>query len=103
LISLLQNKIITEIQNIRRNLALKEYEIKETPEGKPVAFSIKLIMKNGELVCIPRAVAARLPFNAKDNRMRGVLPIDNDNIASGHVTPVHIDGIIEWNGKKIRL
>ena len=103
MISLLQNKIITEIQNIRRNLALKEYEIKETPEGKQAAFSIKFIMKNGELVFIPRAVAARLPFNAKDNRMHGVLPIDNDNIASGHVTPVHIDGIIEWNGKKIRL
>lgn len=39
-------------------------------------------------------------FNAKDNCMRGVLPIDNDNNALGHVTPLYIDGIIEWNDKR---
>jgi len=94
---------MAEIQSIRRNLVLKEYEIKETPDGKQVTFSIKFIKKNGELAFIPRAVAAGLPFNGKNNRMRGVLPIDNEKNASGHVTPVHIDGIIEWNGKKIRL
>ena len=94
---------MAEIQTIRRNLALKEYEIKENPDGKQATFSIKFVLKNGELAFIPRAVAAGLPFNMKDNRMRGVLAIDNDNNASGHVTPVHIDGIIEWNGKKIKL
>ena len=94
---------MAEIHTIRRNLVLKEYEIKETPDGKQVTFSIKFIKKNGELAFIPRAVAAGLPFNGKDNRMRGVLPIDSDNTASGHVTPVHIDGIIEWNGKKIKM
>ncbi len=94
---------MAEIQTIRRNLALKEYEIKETPEGKQVTFSIRFSKKNGELVFIPRAVAAGLPFNGKDNHMRGVLPVDSDNKVSGHVTPVHIDGIIEWNGKKIKL
>ena len=91
------------IQTIRRNLALKEFEIKETPEGKQVTFSIKFVKKNGELVFMPRAVAAGLKFNMKDHRMRGVLPIDGNNKSSGHVTPVHIDGIIEWNGKKIRM
>ena len=94
---------MAEIQTIRRNLALKEYEIKETPYGKQTVFSIRFVKKNGELVFIPRAVAAGLPFHVKDNRMRGVLPVDIENIGSGHVTPVHIDGIIEWNGKKIRL
>jgi hypothetical protein len=54
---------MAEIQTIRRNLALKEYEIKATPDGKQVTFSIKFIMKNGELAFIPRAVAAGLPFN----------------------------------------
>jgi len=93
---------MAEIQTIRRNLALKEYEIK-APDGKQSTFSIKFVKKNGEIVFIPQAVATGLPINCKDKRMRGVLPIDNDNIASGHVTPVHIDGIIEWNGKKIRL
>ena len=94
---------MVKIETIRRNLALKEFEVKETPEGKQVNFSIKFIKKNGEIVFIPRAVAAGLPFNVKDNRMRGVLPVDGDNNGSGHVTPVHIDGIIEWNGKKIKM
>ena len=94
---------MAEIQTIRRNLVLKEYEIKETPEGNQVTFSIRFVKKNGEMVFIPCAVAAGLPFNGKENRMRGVLPIDALNKATGHVTPVHIDGIIEWNNKKIRM
>lgn len=94
---------MAEIQTIRRNLALKEYELKETPDGKQANFSIKFVKKNGELAFIPRAVTAGLLFNGKDKRMRGILPIDNENNASGHVIPVHVDGIIEWNGKKIKL
>ncbi|HZK97479.1 MAG TPA: hypothetical protein VFC67_24980 [Prolixibacteraceae bacterium] len=94
---------MAEIQTIKRNLALKEYEAKETPNGKEVTFSIKFVKKNGELVFIPRAVSAGLSFNGKDNRMRGVLPVDSENNASGHVAPVNIDGIIEWNGKKVKL
>jgi hypothetical protein len=94
---------MAEIQTIRRNLALKEYEIKETPNGKQNVFSIRFVKKSGEIVFIPRAVAAGLQFNGKDNRMRGILPVDGDNNSSGHVTPVHIDGIIEWNGKTVRL
>ena len=90
-------------QYIPRSLALKEFELKETPEGKQVTFSIKFVKKNGELVFFPRAVAAGLRFNMSDSRMRGILPVDADNNASGHVTPVHIDGIVEWNGKKIHL
>lgn len=88
---------------IRRNLALKEYEVKETPNGKQVTFSLKFVKKDGELVFMPRAVAAGLKMNMKDNRMRGVLPVDAMGEGCGHVTPVHIDSIIEWNGKKIRM
>ena len=94
---------MAEIQTIRRNLALKEYEVKETPNGKQVTFSIKFVTKKGEIIFIPRAVAAGLKFNMKDNRMRGVLSVDAKDEAIGHVTPVHIDGIIEWNGKKIKM
>jgi hypothetical protein len=92
-----------QIKTIRRNLALKEYEIKETPSGKPLYFSVKFVKKNGELVFIPRAVAAGLRFSMSDNRMRGVLPVDNQGNSMGHVTPLHIDGLIEWNGKKIKM
>lgn len=94
---------MAEITTIRRNLALKEYEVKETPEGKQVTFSIKFVTKKGELIFIPRAVAAGLKFNIKEKRMRGVLSVDLQNEAIGHVTPVHIDGIIEWNGKKVKM
>ena len=94
---------MAEIQSIRRNQALKEFEGKETPDGKQVTFSIKFVIKSGEIIFIPRAVAAGLRFNIKSNRMRGVLPVDNNNNSTGHVTPVHIDGIIEWNGKKIKM
>jgi len=88
---------------IPRDLALKEFELKETPDCKQVTFSIKFVKKNGELVYVPRAVAAGLRFNMSDYRMRGILPVETDNNSSGHVIPVHIDGIVEWNGKKIKL
>ena len=91
------------IQFISRNLALKEFELKDTPGGKQVTFSVKFVKKNGELVFIPRAVAAGLRFNRRDNCMRGILPVDVQNNPSGHVTPVHIDGLVEWNGKKVKL
>lgn len=94
---------MVKIETIRRNLALKQYEVKETPDGKQVTFSIKFVKKNGQLVFIPRAVAAGLRMDMKQNRMRGVLPVDIDNESAGHVTPVHIDGIVEWNGKKVKL
>ena len=92
-----------KVETIRRNLALKEYEVKETLLGKQVVFKIKFVKKDGELVFMPMAVAAGLKMNMKENRMRGVLPVDAQGESCGHVTPVSIDGIIEWNGKKIRM
>jgi len=94
---------MAETQTIRRNLALKELEAKDTPDGKQVAFSIKFVTKNGELVFVPRAVTAGLRFDMKSNRMRGVVPVDAQNKATCHVTPFHIDGLIEFNGMKIKL
>lgn len=88
---------------IRRNLALKEYEVKETPQGRQARFSIKFVKKDGELVFMPMAVACGLKMNIKQNRMRGVLPVDQQGNAAGHVTPVHIDGLIEFNGMKVRM
>ena len=91
------------IKTIRRNLALREYDIKETPKGEQTVFSIKFIKKNGEIVFMPRAVACGLTANMKKNRLRGVIPIDNDGNKIGHPTPVNIDAIIQWNGKQIIL
>ena len=49
------------------------------------------------------AIAAGLRFDRKINRMRGVVPVDVQNKATGHVTPFHIVGLIEFNGMKIKL
>lgn len=88
---------------IRRNLMLREYDVKETPGGKQVVFSIKFIKQNGELVFLPRAVACGLTANMDKNRMRGVIPIDGNGDGIGHPTPVNIDAIVEWNGKEVIL
>lgn len=82
---------------------LREYDIKEDPMGNPVVFSIKFVKKNGELVYIPQGVASGLPFNASENRMRGVKPVDKNLNQSGHIHAVDIDAIVEWNNKKVVL
>jgi len=86
---------------IRRNDALREYDIKETPQGRQVTFSIKFLKKNGELVFLPRAVASGLSVNMKKNRLRGVVAVDDHGDMIGHIYPVNIDFILEWNGKQI--
>ena len=88
------------MSNILRANVLREMEIKETPDGKQVVFSIKFIKKDGSIVFFPRCVAAGLRFNMTKNRMRGVLPVEDDGEAAGHVYPVSIDNIIEFNEKQ---
>jgi len=90
-------------EKIRRNLALKEYDIKETPDGQQVAFSIKFIKKNGEHVFMPIAAACGLSQHMSKNRLRGVIPVDKQGNSIGHPTPVNIDYITEWNGKEVVL
>lgn len=88
---------------IRRNLMLREYDIKENPDGRQTVFSIKFIKTNGELVFMPRAVACGLSSNMDKNRLRGVLPIDAIGKGIGHPTPVNIDAVTEWNGMQVLL
>ncbi len=88
---------------ILRVQALREMDIKETPYGKQVTFSIKFIKKDGEIVFLARAVACGLRMNMKANRFRGVLPVNEKNEAAGHVYPVSIDNIIEYNGQTVKL
>lgn len=88
---------------IRRNLVLREYDIKETGDGKQRVFSIKFVKLNGEVVFMPRAVACGLKQNMSQNRLRGVLPIGKDGKSIGHPTPVSIDAIVEWHGMEVIL
>jgi len=88
---------------IRRNLMLREFDIKETPDGKQSVFSITFIKANGERVFMPRAVACGLRQNMSENRLRGVLPIDANGDGISHPTPVNIDAIVEWNNMEVIL
>lgn len=88
---------------IRRNLVLKEMDIKETPDGKVVVYSIVFITKKGIRVFFPRAISTGLPYSLTINRLRGVLPVDRDGDKTDHVHPVGIDNIIEFNSKEVVL
>lgn len=89
--------------SIRRNLALSEFDIKETPDGKPNTFSIRFITKSGQSVFLPFAVASGLTADLKKNRLRGVMAIDSNFKRIGHPYPINIDLIMEWNGNKVIL
>jgi len=82
---------------------LREYDMKETPEGKQNYFSIKFVTKKGELVFLPRAVATVLLFNVSRYRMRGIVAVDIKMDKIVHIYPVSIDNILEFNNKKVIL
>ena len=88
---------------IRRNMVLKQIDAAEDPLGRKITFSLKFTKKDGELVYMPKAQSCGLKFNQKDNRMRGIIPVDANGNLAGHPTPVHIDALIEFNGLKIRM
>jgi hypothetical protein len=88
---------------IKRNLVLKEMELKHDPQGKPVIFSIKFIKANGEIVYLPKAISCGLRANMKANRLRGVMPVDAKADQTSHIYPVHIDFIVEFNGWRVQI
>ena len=90
-------------KKIRRNLLLKSLDIKTHPNGSQVVFSMVFLKKNGERVFVPRAVACGLPFSLTAHRMRGVMPVDANGDKSGHVYPVNIDHILEYNSMEVIL
>lgn len=90
-------------KKIIRNQALREMDIRETPDGKPIYFSMKFVKKSGEVVYIHRGVSTGLRMNLKENRMRGVLAVDAQGDGIGHPTPVNIDLIVEFNGQRVKL
>jgi hypothetical protein len=93
----------TEITKIRRVDALREYDIKSDRAGRQVVFEIAFVLKSGEWVFLPRAVATGLPWSLKDTRQRGVRAVDKKGDPIGHIYPVRIDNIMKWNGKRVML
>jgi hypothetical protein len=85
----------------KRVHVLNEMDIKETPDHRPIYFSISFYTATGELVFLPRAQCVGLRFNMNKNRFRGVQAFDKSGTRHGHVYPVCIDNIREFNNKRV--
>jgi hypothetical protein len=91
------------ISTIPRSSVLKQLDIRETRFGGLSTFSIAFCTSHGQLVFLPRAVSTGLPWNLKNNRQRGILPVDSMMNKTGHVYPVSIDLILEFNRQEVVL
>lgn len=90
-------------KTIRRQTALEDMELHENPTGGRHVFSIKFVTKDGEVVYMPYAFSSGLRADMTKNRLRGVTPCTANGVAIGHVTPVCIDNILEYNHIKVTL
>lgn len=88
---------------IRRNLMLKQMDIKWLPNEKKVLFSIKFIEKSGKLLFFPFACSRGLRYNMAEARQRGIQPCDEKGNTIDHVYPVGIDAIILYNQMEVIL
>ena len=88
---------------IRRSDALRQMETKEKMQGKAACFAIQFYKRDGELVSLPKAVITGLRANMKQQRLRGIQPIDHAGDAIGHIYPVSIDNIRTFNGLQVTI
>lgn len=88
---------------IKLSQVLAELDMSISPEGKQNTFSVRFIKQNGESVFLLRAVKTGLRMNLKKYAMRGMRTVDIAMNPIGHIYPVWIWAIIEFNGKKISL
>lgn len=88
---------------IRRADVLSEMEVHESVNSQRVYFSIQFYKANGELVTLTRAHSCGLRANMKNNRCRGVQQVDKNGHAVGHIYPVCIDNIREFNGQRVKI
>jgi hypothetical protein len=91
------------MSTVSRAQVLTEMEMRETANKKRVFYSMQFYKENGEVVTVPRAHTCGLAYNMRDNRQRGVQPVDVNGKKSGHVYPVSIDNIREFNGMRIKI
>lgn len=89
---------------IRRNLMLADMDIRTDELGHRRIFSIKFVTKEGKLYFIPQAyVCGAGRMNMKEFQLRGIQPCDCKANPEGHVYPVDIDNILEYNNMKVIL
>ncbi len=89
---------------IKRNMMLKLLAVRELPGGKPHIFSVKFCDKKGVIRFFPTAISCGAgKMDNYENRMRGIQPCCASGNPEGHVYPVSIDRIIEFNNMKVVL
>lgn len=91
------------VKYIRRNLMLKELDIKWLPGGIRNIFSIKFVNKKGNIHFFPRAYATGLNYSVSDSRQRGIQECDERGKPIGHIYPVGIDLILMFNNMEVIL
>lgn len=90
------------MQTIQRNTMLHDLDIRWLPNGKRRIFSIKFVAKDGRLIFFPKAHACGAgKMDNKKYRLRGIQPCDADGNPDGHVYPVRIDNIIQYNSMRV--
>ncbi len=83
---------------------LADMDIRTNPDGKKRIFSVKFATSEGKLYFIPQAYACGAgKMNMKEYRLRGIQPCDCKANPEGHVYPVSIDNILEYNHMKVKL
>jgi hypothetical protein len=91
---------IKKIMDARTMLA--DMDIRTDKYGHRRMFSVKLITTKGKLYFLPQAYACGVAnMDMKKYRYRGVQPCDCKANPEGHLIPVKITNIIEYNGYKI--
>lgn len=91
------------METIRRYDVLREMDITTTPEGRVRLFSIAFVTKTGEYIYLPFARKGGIRADMKRVRCRGVIPCSSTGQPIGHVYPVSIDNILQYNGKQVIL
>ncbi len=88
---------------VRRADVLREMDVKENADGKSRYFQISFYKQNGELVTLHRARCCGLKMDMNASRTRGVQLVDSAGNAMGHIYPVCIDNIREFNGQRVKI
>ena len=86
---------------IRLSQALAELDMNVLPDGKQNTFSVRFIKRDGVSVFLFRAVKTGLKMDMKRYSMRGMRPVDIGLNPIGHIYPVWIWSIVEFNGQKV--
>lgn len=83
---------------------LADMDIRFLPDGKRRIFSVKFVTKAGKLYFIPQCYCCGSgKMDMKGYRLRGIQPCDCKGTPEGHIYPVNIDNILEYNNMKVIL